>query len=132
MKILELLTSKDPKVDKQKYSVLKVLPGQLSSFYALALVGTPAIINSEFDSRRTTATSRHAAVDPASAGVSLYIPCCTSSDRPYQQIRKQRGTRKGFFNDIQALTKYFWFESWQQLIAFLRSDSQPLIPTNSS
>ena len=53
-------------------------------------------------------------------------------DRPYQQIRKQRGTRKGFFNDIQALTKYFWFESWQQLIAFLRSDSQPLIPTNSS
>ena len=51
MKILELLTSKDPKVDKQKYSVLKVLPGQLSSFYALALVGTPAIINSEFDSR---------------------------------------------------------------------------------
>ena len=37
MKILELLTSKDPKVDKQKYSVLKVLPGQLSSFYALAL-----------------------------------------------------------------------------------------------
>ena len=53
-------------------------------------------------------------------------------DLPYQQIRKQRGTRKGFFNDIQALTKYFWFESWQQLIAFMLSDSQPLTPSNSS
>ena len=53
-------------------------------------------------------------------------------DLPYQQIRKQRGTRKGFFNDIQALTKYFWFESWPQLIAFMLSDSQPLTPSNSS
>ena len=53
-------------------------------------------------------------------------------DLPYQQIRRQRGTRKGFFHDIQALTKYFWFESWQQLVAFMLSDSQPLIPTNSS
>jgi hypothetical protein len=53
-------------------------------------------------------------------------------DVPYQQIRQQRGTRKGFFNDIQALTKYFWFESWQQLIAFMLSDSQPLTPSNSS
>ena len=53
-------------------------------------------------------------------------------DVPYQQIRQQRGTRKGFFNDMQALTKYFWFESWQQLIAFMLSDSQPLTPSNSS
>jgi len=53
-------------------------------------------------------------------------------DFPYQQIRKQRGTRKGFFNDIQALTKYFIFESWQQLIAFMLSDSEPRISINTS
>ncbi|MBC7997617.1 MAG: ISNCY family transposase [Leptolyngbya sp.] len=53
-------------------------------------------------------------------------------DVPYQQIRKQRGTRKGFFNDIQALAKYFLFESWQHLITFMLSDSQPESPTNSS
>jgi len=53
-------------------------------------------------------------------------------DSPYQQIRKQRGTRKGFFNDIQALTKYFIFESWQQLIAFMLSDSEPRMSINTS
>ncbi len=42
---------------------------------------------------------------------------------PYQQIRKQRSTRKGFFTDIQALTKYCLFESWQQLMAFMLSDA---------
>jgi hypothetical protein len=26
-------------------------------------------------------------------------------DLPYQQIRRQRGTRKGFFRDILSLTK---------------------------
>lgn len=53
-------------------------------------------------------------------------------DLPYQQIRKQRGTRKGFFNDIQALTKYFLFDSWQQLITFMLSDLEPGLPLNSS
>jgi hypothetical protein len=53
-------------------------------------------------------------------------------DLPYQQIRKQRGTRKGFFNDIQTLTKYFLFNSWQQLIAFMLSDSEPGLTLNSS
>lgn len=53
-------------------------------------------------------------------------------DLPYQQIREQRGTRKGFFNDIQTLTKYFLFESWQRLITFMLSDSEPGTPPNSS
>ena len=35
------------------------------------------------------------------------------ADEPYQQMRQQRGTRKGFFQDILALTKYLWFESYQ-------------------
>lgn len=40
------------------------------------------------------------------------------ADERYQQIR-QRGTRKGFFQDILALTKYLWFESWSALIEFM-------------
>jgi hypothetical protein len=44
-------------------------------------------------------------------------------DKPYQQIRQQRGTRQGFFRDIVSLTKYFLFDSWQHLIDFMLSDS---------
>ncbi|NJM56887.1 MAG: ISNCY family transposase, partial [Synechococcales cyanobacterium RU_4_20] len=44
------------------------------------------------------------------------------ADESYQQIRHLRGTRKGFFQDIQALTKYFLFDSWQHLIDFMLDD----------
>ena len=53
-------------------------------------------------------------------------------DTSYQQIRQQRGTRKGFFQDILALTKYLLFHSWQQLIDFMRSDAKPAPATDSS
>jgi len=53
-------------------------------------------------------------------------------DLPYQQIRQQRGTRKGFFQDLLSLTKYLLFESWQHLIAFMLSDSTTTAATNSS
>jgi hypothetical protein len=44
-------------------------------------------------------------------------------DRSYQRIRRQRGTRQGFFQDIFALTKYLLFESWQHLLDFMLDDS---------
>lgn len=53
-------------------------------------------------------------------------------DDAYQQIRQQRGTRKGFFQDILALTKYLWFESWQHLLDFMLSDCPPAQTANSS
>ncbi|NJN92146.1 MAG: ISNCY family transposase [Leptolyngbyaceae cyanobacterium CSU_1_3] len=53
-------------------------------------------------------------------------------DNSYQQIRLKRGTRKGFFQDILALTKYLWFESWQHLLDFMLSDSPQALPTDSS
>jgi len=53
-------------------------------------------------------------------------------DKPYQQIRQQRGTRKGFFQDILSLTKYLLFDSWQHLINFMLSDSAPSQVPNSS
>ena len=53
-------------------------------------------------------------------------------DISYQQIRQQRGTRKGFFQDILSLTKYLLFESWQHLIDFMLADSDPVMTPNSS
>jgi hypothetical protein len=50
-------------------------------------------------------------------------------DTSYQLIRKKRGTRKGFFQDIVTLTKYLCFESWQHLLAFMLSDKP--VPANS-
>jgi hypothetical protein len=46
------------------------------------------------------------------------------ADERYQLIRQQRGTRKGFFQDILALTKYLWFESWAALIEFMLDEKK--------
>ena len=53
-------------------------------------------------------------------------------DLSYQKIRQQRGTRKGFFQDILSLTQYLLFESWQHLIDFMLSDSTTTVATNLS
>lgn len=37
----------------------------------------------------------------------------------YQAIRQALGARRKFFNDIQALTRYFYFGSWEQLMTFM-------------
>ena len=37
----------------------------------------------------------------------------------YQQLRTLLVTRKAFFNDIKALTRYMWFASWQQMFEFM-------------
>jgi hypothetical protein len=44
-------------------------------------------------------------------------------DSGYQEIRRKRGTRRGFFQDILSLTKYFIFKSWQHLIEFMLDDA---------
>lgn len=48
-------------------------------------------------------------------------------DSSYQEIRRKRGTRRGFFQDILSLTKYFIFKSWQHLIEFMLDDA-PVFP----
>ena len=40
-------------------------------------------------------------------------------DRTYQRLRAELGTRLTFFNDLRALTRYQFFQSWKHLIAFL-------------
>jgi len=41
------------------------------------------------------------------------------TDRHYQLIRQELGTRKTFFQDIQALTRYLYFDSWESLLSFM-------------
>ena len=53
-------------------------------------------------------------------------------DKSYQQIPLQRGTRKGFFQDILNVTKYLLFESWQHLIDFMLSQRTVFPTTDSS
>jgi hypothetical protein len=52
-------------------------------------------------------------------------------DEKYQEIRKKRGTRKGFFQDITSLTKYLLFDSWQALLDFMLYGSTPPLHSHS-
>lgn len=53
-------------------------------------------------------------------------------DERYQQIRQIRGTRRGFFQDIVALTKYWWFESWTALLDFMLDDTPQTKPISNT
>jgi hypothetical protein len=37
----------------------------------------------------------------------------------YQAIRRARGARQNFFNDLRALTLYLYFPGWDEMIAFM-------------
>jgi len=37
----------------------------------------------------------------------------------YQAVRCELATRRTFFNDLRALTRYLYFPGWQQLLAFM-------------
>jgi hypothetical protein len=41
------------------------------------------------------------------------------SGSTYQAVRRELSTRRTFFNDLRALTRYLYFSSWQQLLAFM-------------
>lgn len=40
-------------------------------------------------------------------------------DDKYRLIRQTLPTRKTFFDDIRALTRYFCFDSWDALLRFM-------------
>jgi hypothetical protein len=44
----------------------------------------------------------------------LGLTCAT-----YQAVRCELGARHTFFNDLRALTRYFYFPSWQRLLTFM-------------
>lgn len=37
----------------------------------------------------------------------------------YQAIRKKLGPRRTFFNDFRTLTRYLYFDSWEELLDFM-------------
>ena len=40
----------------------------------------------------------------------------------YQAIRRALGARRNFFNDLRALTRYFYFQCWDAMIAFMAKE----------
>ncbi len=57
----------------------------------------------------------------------LGLTCAT-----YQAVRRELGARRTFFNDLRALTRYFYFPSWQRLLMFMyhQLDLPPLAPAS--
>ena len=49
----------------------------------------------------------------------------------YQNIRKILATRKTFFNDIRALLKYVWFQSWSDLFIYILTEGEEREVINS-
>ncbi len=45
--------------------------------------------------------------------------CLLLTDRRYQQVRQELGTRQTFFDDIRALMRYQFFDSWETLLRFM-------------
>lgn len=53
-------------------------------------------------------------------------------DLKYRLLRQHLPTRKTFFNDLRALTRYLLFESWDHLLTFMIEGLELAVPPNSS
>jgi hypothetical protein len=40
-------------------------------------------------------------------------------DEQYRRVRAELAARQTFFHDVQALTRYLYFDGWQALINFM-------------
>ena len=49
-------------------------------------------------------------------------------DQCYRLVRNELASRKTFFNDLRALTRYMYFDSWQQLMEFMLKGLEIPIP----
>lgn len=52
-------------------------------------------------------------------------------DRKYQLIPAHLPTRKTFFDDLRALTRYICFDSWEHLLIFMLDGLELLPPSNT-
>jgi len=50
------------------------------------------------------------------------------ADEKYQLLREALATRKTFFNDIRALMRYLFFDSWEHLLDFMIERLELLVP----
>ena len=53
-------------------------------------------------------------------------------DEKYKLLRSHLPTRKTFFDDLRALTRYLYFESWDHLLTFMLQGLELPIPPNTS
>lgn len=53
-------------------------------------------------------------------------------DHQYKLMRTHLPTRKTFFEDLRALTRYMYFDSWAHLLTFMLEGLELDIPPNSS
>ena len=49
----------------------------------------------------------------------LFHSVLSLTDASYQLVREALGTRETFFDDIRALTRYLYFDSFQALLTFM-------------
>ena len=49
----------------------------------------------------------------------LFHPMLDLCDEEYRRVRAALAARQTFFHDVQALTRYLYFDSWQGLINFM-------------
>jgi len=49
-------------------------------------------------------------------------------DERYRLVRKELGTRKTFFDDVRALTRYICFDSWHYLLETMMEGLEIPIP----
>lgn len=53
-------------------------------------------------------------------------------DLKYKLLRSHLPTRKTFFDDLRALTRYLYFDSWDHLLSFMLEGLELDIPPNTS
>ena len=53
-------------------------------------------------------------------------------DQKYTLLRSHLPTRKTFFDDLRALTRYLYFDSWDHLLTFMLEGLELEIPPNTS
>lgn len=53
-------------------------------------------------------------------------------DVKYQLLRRHLPTRKTFFDDLRALTRYLYFDSWDALLSFMIHGLELELPPNTS
>lgn len=53
-------------------------------------------------------------------------------DEKYRLLRSHLPTRKTFFDDLRALTRYLYFDNWEHLLTFMLDGLELHLPSNSS
>ena len=55
----------------------------------------------------------------AAGALSSFLTVLEMGDEQYRLIRGKLPSRQTFFDDVRALTRYLYFESWDELLGFM-------------